>query len=261
MFIRTERSVKDFIIFYPIVTTLVGINMIIWLITGLFPTEFGTKVFFWGAGNNILTLDGQYWRIFTGMFLHADFMHVLFNSFSLVLFGPALEQMIGKYKFIFAYIGAGLVGNIGTYFIDPTSPTFHIGASGAVYGLFGMYLYMMFMRKELIDQSNARLVLIILGLGVVMTFANPQINTAAHLFGLLGGVFVGPLVLKKAQPFSIYRNVLKKQQRQTRDGSTQFNPDRWKNKRPRTEKQKQQLVWIVIGVVVLIMFIRTVVLG
>lgn len=263
MFIRTERSVKDFIIFYPIVTTLVIINMLIWGITGLFPTQFGREVFFWGAGNNLLIFDGEYWRIFTAMFLHADFMHVLFNSFSLVLFGPALEQMIGKWKFVFAYLGAGIIGNIGTYLIEPTSPTFHIGASGAVYGLFGMYVYMMFMRKDLIDQANARLVLIILALGVIMTFANPQINTAAHLFGLLGGVFVAPLVLKNAQPFSIYRNILKKQKRQSRSSGDgpQFNPDRWKRRRPRTEQQKQQLVWIVIGVIVLIMFVRTVILN
>lgn len=261
MFIRTERSVKDFMIFYPIVSALVILNLLIWLFTDFFPTDIGFTTYLLGAGNNILIGDGQYWRLFTPIFLHANFMHVLFNSFSLVLFGPALEQMIGKWKFVFAYIGAGLIGNIGTYFMDPTSPTFHIGASGAVYGLFGLYVFMMFMRKDLIDEANAKLVLIILVIGIVMTFANQQINTAAHLFGMLGGVFIAPLVLSKAQPFSIYRNVLKKQQRQARDGNPSFNPDRWKNKRPRTQKEKERLIWIVIGAVVLIMFIRTVVLG
>lgn len=263
MFIRTERSIKDFMLFYPVVTTLVIINLVIWVLTDFFPTEFGRNVLNWGAGNNLLTLNGEYWRIFTGMFLHAGFMHVLFNSFSLVLFGPALEQMIGKWKFIFAYLGAGIIGNIGTYFIEPTSPTFHIGASGAVYGLFGVYVYMMFMRKELIDQANARLVLIILALGVVMTFANPQINTAAHLFGCIGGVLVAPLALKHAQPFSIYRNVLKKQKRQSRSSTDgpQFNPDRWKKRRPRTEQQKQQLVWVILGGIVLIILLRTLIFG
>lgn len=261
MFLRTERSVKDFLTFYPVVSTLVIINLLLWIFTGFFQTELGTKTFFYGAGNNVFISNGEYWRLFTPIFLHANFMHVVFNCFSLILFGPALEQMIGKWKFIFAYMAAGLVGNIGTYVIDPTSPTFHIGASGAIYGLFGMYVYMMFMRKDLIDEANARLVVIILAIGVVMTFANPMINTGAHLFGLLGGVFVAPLVLQKAQPFSIWRNISKKQRRQTDDGSPQFNPDRWKRRRPRTQKEKERLIWIAIIAFVVIMFVRTIVFG
>src|SRR5699024_4351185 len=150
------KSIKDFMHFYPIVSTLVIINIVLFLITDVIPlptiemlqqctigptASLGDQIYTCGMGFNPAITLGEYWRLFTVIFLHGGLTHVLFNSFALVLFGPALEQMLGKFKFSIVYLSAGIIGNIGTYFVDPTMFQAHIGASGAIYGIFGLYVF------------------------------------------------------------------------------------------------------------------------
>lgn len=251
MFIRTERSLKEFIYFYPVVATIVIINLLLWLIIDILQLSIGYTIFNWGVGHNLSVYHGEYWRIVTPIFLHAGLAHVLFNSFALVLFGPALEQMLGKIKFILVYFLTGIAGNLGTYIIDPVSMTPHLGASGALYGLFGIYLYMVFFRKDLIDPGNAQIVIVIFVIGLVMTFIRPNINIAAHIFGFLGGFALTPIVLKNALPFSIARNRLQRKF----DGDVQFDPNRWKRKRLLPRNIRKNMIWIIFGILVIIGFI------
>src|SRR5699024_2727145 len=165
---------------------LIIIHFILWF---LFFFPFGKQIFAWGIGHNFsIHVFDQYWRFITPIFLHMDLTHVVFNSFSLVLFAPALEKMLGKFKFIIIYLLAGIIGNICTYIINPLDITQHLGASGSIYGLFGIYIFMVVFRKDLIDQTSAQIVLIISAIGLVMTFINPGINVPAHIFGFLGGL-------------------------------------------------------------------------
>lgn len=247
MFIRTERSVQDFMRFYPVVSILIIINLFLWFIIHFLHLNIGYSIYNFGVGHNISVSYGEYWRLVTPIFLHAGFSHVAFNSFALILFGPALEQMLGKIKFISAYFLTGIAGNIGTYIIDPFSPIPHLGASGAVYGLFGIYLYMVFFRKDLIDSGNAQIVTIIFVIGLVMTFIQPNVNIAAHIFGFLGGFAIGPLILHRAQPFSIYRNRPRKEKD---PNEIQFNPNRWKKKSILPRKVRKNIIWIILAILV-----------
>ncbi|MEN1970553.1 rhomboid family intramembrane serine protease [Lentibacillus sp. N15] len=245
MFIRTEKSLKDFMQFYPVVSTLIIIHLVLWVIIDLLHLPFGIRLFQWGAGNNLFIQNGEYWRLFTSIFLHSGFAHTVFNSFALVLFGPALEQMLGKGKFMFAYFAAGIIGNLATYLINPGAFYSYVGASGAIFGLFGIYVYMVVLRKDLIDRTNAQVVMVIFVIGLIMTFLQPNINIYAHIFGFIGGFAVARLVLNRAVPFSV-------PQPRSRPGRTQFNPNRWNQRRRMPSGVGKNIFWIILVILVLL---------
>ncbi|MEN2769216.1 rhomboid family intramembrane serine protease [Ornithinibacillus xuwenensis] len=246
MFIRNEKSIKEFIQFYPVVSVIVIIHIVIWFLHTLLPIPFFEQLYDLGKGSHFGIHNGEYWRFITPIFLHAGFTHMLFNSFSLVLFGPALEQMLGKVKFLFAYLGAGILANIATFILNPSFGYVHVGASGAIFGLFGMYVFMVAFRKHLIDSQNAQIVMVIFIIGMIMTFIRPGINQYAHVFGFIAGFLLAPIVLIKARPYSPWRNY-----RYRDDQEIQFNPNRWKKKR-HVKKLRQNALWIIIGILVVI---------
>src|SRR5699024_7741516 len=109
--------------------------------------------------------------------------------------------MSGKVTFITAYIATGLAGNICTYVINPTSLYTHVGASGAIYGLLGIYIYMTFFRKDLIDSTSSQIVRTIFIIGLILSFLRTNVNIAAHIFGFIIGFAIAPIILKRAMPF------------------------------------------------------------
>ncbi|RDW17169.1 rhomboid family intramembrane serine protease [Oceanobacillus arenosus] len=246
MFIRNERSIKEFMQSYPVVSTIVIINLALWLLINFLQLPIGLLFRDWAIGYNLYIAAGQYWRLITPVFLHGDIMHVLFNSFSLVLFGPALEQMLGKFKFIIAYLSVGIIGNIATYLFEPLQYV-HLGASGSIYGLFGIYVFMMLFRKELIDSGSSQMIKTIVIIGLIMTFLRPNTNIFAHLGGFVGGLLIALLILKNVHAY----NPWQRRRYDMDDDSIQFNPNRWNKKRILPAKLKQNLPWIIIGILAL----------
>ncbi|MGY4691216.1 rhomboid family intramembrane serine protease [Salibacterium sp. K-3] len=233
MFIRNE-TFYSFRKNYPIVTWLTVIHLVLFLwinlsilTGGLIP--FGKFILRAGAGNTgAIEYYGEYWRLLTPIFLHQGVQHVMFNSISLILFGPALEKMLGTVKFPAVYFTAGILANVGTFYMTLNNPMYsHIGASGAIFGLFGVYLYMVLYRKDLIDAMNARIITIIVILGVIMTFLTPNINILGHLFGLIAGAALAPPALKNARPFQM----MQVRPRVFHDNEVSFNPNRWNKRR------------------------------
>ncbi|MBM7096808.1 rhomboid family intramembrane serine protease [Bacillus sp. H-16] len=248
MFIRNE-SFESYTRSYPIVTTLIAIHFVLFLWINFLPGLGGFFIYQRGVGYNLAVMMGEYWRLITPVFLHVSLMHVAFNSFSLFLFGPALEQMLGKFKFIVAYLLTGFLANIATLMIGGVDYPPHLGASGAIYGLFGIYLYMVLQRKDLIDSGNAQLVVTILFIGLIMTFLNPQINIYAHIFGLIAGAALGPLILHRVSPFNPWAAAAARSRPD--DNDIGFDPDRW-NKKARSKKRTQEVLFAVLVVLVLI---------
>ncbi|MED2942508.1 rhomboid family intramembrane serine protease [Bacillus swezeyi] len=194
MFIRTENF-QTFIRLYPVTTAILALQLAIWVVF-LIPLP---SVQMWSdlmIGFNWGIANGEWWRFATPILIHGGFSHLLFNSMSLFLFAPGLELMLGKMRFMIIYFGAGVIGNIGTYFIEPLE-YMHVGASGAIFGLFGVYLYIVLFRKELMGSANSQIIVTILAISVLMTFINHNINIMAHIFGLLGGLALAPLFLSK----------------------------------------------------------------
>ncbi|MDY0406904.1 rhomboid family intramembrane serine protease [Virgibacillus sp. 179-BFC.A HS] len=247
MFIRNEKSVKDFIRLYPVVSTLIIIHFVLWIIIDLLKLPIGESIYNYGAGVNLFIHAGEYWRLITPIFLHANLMHTLFNSFSLLIFGPALEQMLGKGKFIFAYFFAGIVGNIATYAFHPTAFMVFVGASGAIYGLFGIYMFMVLFRKHLVDRSDAQIVIVIFVIGLIMTFLQPNINIHAHVFGFIAGFALGPIILNNVRPYSPWRTYVEPKRE-----DIGFDPNRWQKKHIIPAKIRRNWIWIILGILVIL---------
>ncbi len=200
MFIRTE-SFQQFIRLYPVVTLIVAVHLVLFLAMQLpiFPKNLILETL---ASVNILIENGEYWRLVTPIFLHVGFTHLLFNSFSLVLFGPSLERALGKISFLLVYLACGIAANIATYVLKPPYYT-HIGASGAIFGLFGIYLAVLLLKKESMPQHGRQIILPIVAIGVIMTFFQANVNVTAHIFGLIAGLLIGSLLLK-IKPIHFY---------------------------------------------------------
>jgi membrane associated rhomboid family serine protease len=130
--------------------------------------------------------EGEWWRLITGGFLHGSPMHLAFNMFALWALGEGLERVLGPARFAAAYGASLLAGSFGVMLVSPNSPT--VGASGAVFGLFGVMLAFQLSRGIPLGQTRLGLVLII-NLG--FTFLVPGISIGGHLGGLMGGILVG----------------------------------------------------------------------
>ncbi|WP_421382853.1 rhomboid family intramembrane serine protease [Bacillus salacetis] len=199
MFVRTE-SFSQFIRLYPIVSIIVFIHLLLFSVT-LVPFLPEIWVYEHFAGINLYIFNGEWWRLITPIFVHLGFAHLLFNSFSLILFAPPLERMLGKIKFTAIYLGCGFIANVATYFLEPLTYN-HVGASGAIFGLFGIYVGMALFHKHLISAQNKQVIIPIVVIGLVMTFFQSNINITAHLFGLLAGIIISWLLL----PYMVKKN-------------------------------------------------------
>ncbi|MEC1445356.1 rhomboid family intramembrane serine protease [Bacillus subtilis] len=196
MFIRTENF-QTFIRLYPVVTFILALQAVLWLFFSL-PAH---SVVLWRdtvTGYNLGVANGEWWRLITPILLHAGFTHLLFNSMSIFLFAPDLERMLGKARFLLVYAGSGIIGNIGTYVTEPLDYV-HVGASGAIFGLFGVYLFLVLFRNELIGQEHSKMIITLLAFAVLMSFINSNINMMAHLFGLCGGFLLSFLCVQKKE--------------------------------------------------------------
>ena len=186
MFTRRE-NLKEYMRFYPVVSTLIAINIFIYVLMIL--PIIGDWVFYYGIGSNRLISEGEWWRFVTPMFLHGGFLHLLFNMFSLYLFGPELEKLAGKVRFLTIYFMAGIFGTIVTFLLQNLEYT-HVGASGAIYGIFGAFGALVYYTRNTMPQLKQIIVPIIV-ISVIMTFLQPNINITAHLTGLAVGFLIG----------------------------------------------------------------------
>lgn len=186
MFNRRE-NLTQYMKLYPIISTLLIINITVHILS--YVPSLGDELFQFGAGANFLIADGEYWRLITSIFLHAGFLHLLFNCFSLYVFAPEMERILGKARFLTLYFVSGLFGNVATYvFLDMR--TVSVGASGAIFGVFGAYAALVYYTRKSMPALR-QIILPIIVISVVMTFLQPNVNAAAHIGGMVVGFVIG----------------------------------------------------------------------
>ncbi len=134
--------------------------------------------------------QGQYYRLVTSAFLHDGLFHIGFNMWALWILGPPLERVLGRYRYVALYFGSLLGGSFGVLLLSPNSPT--IGASGAIFGLFGAIMVIQHKSGTNIWQSGLGVVLLI---NLAFTFMVPGISIGGHVTGLTTGVIVALLYI------------------------------------------------------------------
>ena len=187
---------------YKITYTLIAVNILIYLISaGLSHNlmEIDTKVLLeMGAlyGPDVIQ-KGEWWRLLSAMFLHAGMTHILMNMFSLYYVGKGVEQYFDDKSYLSIYLFSGLIGGVTSLYVHPDS--LGVGASGAIFGIFGALAgFFMANRDKIEDSSKAFMKNFagILGVNIVLGLAIPSIDISAHIGGLVAG-FVGGYVLSK----------------------------------------------------------------
>ncbi|OEF98966.1 hypothetical protein BHF71_10495 [Vulcanibacillus modesticaldus] len=146
----------------------------------------------YGAKESFFITNGEYWRLITPIFLHIGFIHLALNSIAIYYLGQATEKIYGSLRFFIIYIIAGIIGNLGSLFFAPSS--LGAGASGAIYGLFGAFLYFGYIYPNLFFRTIGTDILTVLGINLVFSLFAPNVDIYAHLGGLIGGFIVAAIV-------------------------------------------------------------------
>jgi membrane associated rhomboid family serine protease len=136
---------------------------------------------------------GEWWRVLTSAFLHANLTHILFNMYALYLFGPRLEQQVGSIPFAGMYFASAAGGGALSYLLGPANGL-SVGASGAIFGLFGAWLFVSYrIRHTPAGRAMFNQLGILLAINMALPLIIRNIDWRAHAGGLLVGVAVAAL--------------------------------------------------------------------
>ena len=137
-----------------------------------------------------LVQSGEVWRLFTVALVHGGLTHLFFNMFSLLVLGNPVEATLGKARFLIIFFVSLLTGSLSSVYLS-SYPYISVGASGAVFGLFGAFIAM---RKMIRD--GVRDIYLIIGLNFIFGFILGGVDWRAHLGGLVGGYLTTTVLLR-----------------------------------------------------------------
>ena len=142
---------------------------------------------------NVALEAGEWWRLFSPVLLHASFMHILFNMWALWILGPQIERGVGTWPFVGLYLASAAVGGAFVFLLgDPN--TIAVGASGAIFGLFGVWFnWAVRRRNTLYGRALLRQIGFLLLINAAIPLFVPTIAWEAHLGGLIAGFAIGEI--------------------------------------------------------------------
>lgn len=206
-----EKITDFFSIFIPvegyyITPILININLALFITMSLSGVNIflpeNNELLAWGANFRVLTLDGQWWRLFTSCFLHIGIVHLLLNMYALLYIGLILEPYLGKARFLTAYLITGIAASVTSLWWNEL--TISAGASGAIFGMYGVTLALL--TTNLLDKSVKKAFLasiaVFVGYNILNGLKpNSGIDNAAHIGGLLSGLIIGYVLVPSLKQF------------------------------------------------------------
>ena len=192
---KSKIAEKIFSFKKPIVTySLIFICILVFIlmyVLGNGSTDNYTLLVF-GANVDTLTKNGDYYRLFTSMFLHIGILHLLCNMYSLYIIGKEVENVFGKVKYLIIYLLSGIAGSILSLAFNHN--TICAGASGAIFGLLGALLYFGYYYRTYLGVTLTRSIIPVIVLNLIIGFTSSGIDNAAHIGGLVGGILIAMAV-------------------------------------------------------------------
>ena len=187
---------------YKLTYTLIILNSIVYLFSAFFShslvdMELETLVDMGALYGPYTVQQGEWWRLFTAMFLHGGMTHLLINMFSLYIVGRAAEMYFDTKSYLSIYLFSGLLGGLVSLTMHPDSVG--VGASGAIFGIFGALAgFFLAHREEIASHAKAFMkdFAIIIGINLVIGISIPSVDVSAHIGGLVVGL-IGGFVLSK----------------------------------------------------------------
>lgn len=187
---------------------LIGINVAIFLVGFLFQDINNQLLLFGWSDPQRILVGGEYYRLFTAMFLHGSAAHIFFNAYALYVIGVNVEKLFGHQRYLIIYMLGGLCGSIlsvalGNYNVPS------IGASGAVFAVWGAEAIHLYMHREMygpVVQQRLRSVIIFMGINLFLGFTSPRIDNWGHIGGMIGGGILAWLIGPKFKPTADHEN-------------------------------------------------------
>ena len=188
-----KRAEEIFGIRKPYITYgIITINIVLYIImltlsrSGLGEFDVQTLLKF-GANYKPLVLAGEYWRLIATAFLHDGIIHLICNMYALYVIGPQLENFFGKTRFLIIYLFSAIAGNLLSLTF---SSAVSVGASGAIFGLFGSLLYFGYYYRVYLGNVLRTQLIPVIMINILFGLVTPGIDNAAHIGGLIGGIFI-----------------------------------------------------------------------
>lgn len=182
-----------------ITSIIINLNILVFLLMAFKGIDLispnGKELLDWGANRRTETLGGEWWRLLASMFLHGGIMHLLLNIFGLVLAALFVEPLLGRRNYSILYILSGRCGSLASIWWYPNAVS--AGASGAIFGLYGAILGLLF--TDAFPKSGKQGILIMIGVYVLINLLwglTGGIDNAAHIGGLLSGAIIGIILYK-----------------------------------------------------------------
>ena len=171
----------------PVVTyALIIINLFVFL----FPMFYGNteQVYNLFASYGPFVKMGEYYRLLTAAFLHANIAHLIFNMYALWIIGMQLESFIGRWRYLVVYLFSAITGSLLSVIVTPDAVS--VGASGAIFGLLGALLYFGYHYRVYLGTVIKSQIIPLIVINLLLGFMVPGIDNAAHIGGLIGGALI-----------------------------------------------------------------------
>lgn len=173
----------------PVFTwAIIAINLLLYALMAIaslvFKVDSDILLILFGAKVNEFIDVGQVWRLLTCTFLHVGIAHLLCNCYAIFVYGPIVERLYGRTKFVIIYLISGIAGSVLSYSFS-TAPS--VGASGAIFGLIGCMFYFREKHPELFAMVFGKRLFAVLGINLLLGFIQPGIDIYGHIGGFLGG--------------------------------------------------------------------------